>query len=447
MTIVKNAQASYVPNSTTQLPVPSFAPPFQQSTLQPTLFGSLRALGFTMTQVMGTYIPLDDPTNTTDVLLSDFDAQFTNFTVAVDTSLDHLITLGHSLVNVTTHVGAMMSTVFRLLMVHWRFSLPGLLWLALFGAAIFTAFWKPPDRWPRRLRRQCQQAHRRESRRRYNPGGFARHGIHKRLPMKLRVYGPQAVLRFWYLLRRRLHFARFVAKAYAYVLKCLGIVRPASNGGVPRYQAPRGHADYQRRQAQRQQANYQGRQRPRHPWNPPAHWNRAAAAAPQAAETHVRPRKRPSVWTTTQDGVTYASPPPGGHHPARVPIARPNRTPSQPRRYRPVAPTPAAPMQYNPSTDPSPDHLTAFVVFGETYISSLPLDEQAQVPSWIVETLTKFRRPHREPTKTEKEKLLKVIWDTGASISISPSRDDFVGELEEVPSHVRLTGLFPGRKS
>jgi hypothetical protein len=43
-----------------------------------------------------------------------------------------------------------------------------------------------------------------------------------------------------------------------------------------------------------------------------------------------------------------------------------------------------------------------------------------------------------------KEQVSKVIWDSGASISISPSLDDFVGELRPAPPWVRLKGLAKG---
>jgi hypothetical protein len=37
-----------------------------------------------------------------------------------------------------------------------------------------------------------------------------------------------------------------------------------------------------------------------------------------------------------------------------------------------------------------------------------------------------------------------VIWDSGASISISPHVRDFVGELHPAPSWVHLKGLAKG---
>jgi hypothetical protein len=43
-----------------------------------------------------------------------------------------------------------------------------------------------------------------------------------------------------------------------------------------------------------------------------------------------------------------------------------------------------------------------------------------------------------------KESIRRVIWDSGASISISPSKKDFVGEFTSAPITVRLMGLAKG---
>jgi hypothetical protein len=48
-----------------------------------------------------------------------------------------------------------------------------------------------------------------------------------------------------------------------------------------------------------------------------------------------------------------------------------------------------------------------------------------------------------EYTETEKQKLLKLIWDSGASLSILNDQSDFVGPLDEAPT-AHLQGLMNG---
>jgi hypothetical protein len=45
-----------------------------------------------------------------------------------------------------------------------------------------------------------------------------------------------------------------------------------------------------------------------------------------------------------------------------------------------------------------------------------------------------------------KEKVSKVIWDSGASVSISHCKSDFVGDLNPPPIFVKLKGLAKGLK-
>jgi Reverse transcriptase (RNA-dependent DNA polymerase)/GAG-pre-integrase domain len=44
------------------------------------------------------------------------------------------------------------------------------------------------------------------------------------------------------------------------------------------------------------------------------------------------------------------------------------------------------------------------------------------------------------------EKVYKIIWDSGCSISVSHDKSDFVGELQPPPLYIKLTGLAKGLK-
>jgi hypothetical protein len=63
----------------------------------------------------------------------------------------------------------------------------------------------------------------------------------------------------------------------------------------------------------------------------------------------------------------------------------------------------------------------------------------AAIPEWIQKSFADVL----EYTETEKQKLLKVIWDSGASLLISHDRNDFVGPLDEAPM-AHLHGLADG---
>jgi hypothetical protein len=75
---------------------------------------------------------------------------------------------------------------------------------------------------------------------------------------------------------------------------------------------------------------------------------------------------------------------------------------------------------------------------GASYIASLSVDELASVPNWIQDgfrhtrehAANLFQRVWRKETKH------RVIWDSGASLSISPCRADFVGPVEPAPGSV-----------
>jgi hypothetical protein len=142
----------------------------------------------------------------------------------VGTSLDQLQQFGSSLLSIVSGCVSVSHTAVRLLLLHWQFSLLGLVWLLLLVLLLRLHFGghapSPVGYW--HLRRHYEQAHRRAARRHYNPGGFARHGIHRHLPWKLHCYHPVAILHYWQCLRRRLCLQQVLLKCYDYFLNLLG---------------------------------------------------------------------------------------------------------------------------------------------------------------------------------------------------------------------------------
>ena len=59
-------------------------------------------------------------------------------------------------------------------------------------------------------------------------------------------------------------------------------------------------------------------------------------------------------------------------------------------------------------------------------------------------TLTASLQSYKTATTSVKENTFSVIWDSGASISISPHRSDFVGPLEPPSVGIRLQGIVKG---
>jgi hypothetical protein len=77
--------------------------------------------------------------------------------------------------------------------------------------------------------------------------------------------------------------------------------------------------------------------------------------------------------------------------------------------------------------------------YGPALLENMTEADLAAIPDWIQKSSVKIRKH----TNTEKQKLLKVIWDSGASISISHDRADFVGPIDESPNE-RLSSLADG---
>jgi hypothetical protein len=73
------------------------------------------------------------------------------------------------------------------------------------------------------------------------------------------------------------------------------------------------------------------------------------------------------------------------------------------------------------------------------------LSKRAQVlPSPFSASQGSSRSPVRFKIRMGKGSTARVVWDSGASISISPSKDDFVGEFNPSPLPIKLQGLAKG---
>jgi hypothetical protein len=74
------------------------------------------------------------------------------------------------------------------------------------------------------------------------------------------------------------------------------------------------------------------------------------------------------------------------------------------------------------------------VNYGPALLESMSEADLAAIPEGIQKSFAAIL----EYTETERQKLLKVVWDSGASLSISNERSDFVGPLDEAPTgHLR----------
>jgi hypothetical protein len=88
-------------------------------------------------------------------------------------------------------------------------------------------------------------------------------------------------------------------------------------------------------------------------------------------------------------------------------------------------------------------HLNLLVNYGSAFLNGMTQEELAAMPAWLRQALADID-PTESPTHAEKEHLLKVVWDSGASISISFSKEDFLGPLHPVPKTAVLRGIAKG---
>jgi hypothetical protein len=95
--------------------------------------------------------------------------------------------------------------------------------------------------------------------------------------------------------------------------------------------------------------------------------------------------------------------------------------------------------------EPTAKELELIVQHGEGLITELSPEDRAKVPAWIP-TALKACKKFAPPQDGPKDQHFKVIWDSGASMSVSPSASDFLGPIEPAPESGYLSGLFSGQK-
>ena len=78
-----------------------------------------------------------------------------------------------------------------------------------------------------------------------------------------------------------------------------------------------------------------------------------------------------------------------------------------------------------------------FVGTAHAYVATL----SAPIMSIGAALKAAFTSPAAVRENLDKESQFKVIWDTGASISISPSRGDFVGSINKPPKEMKIAGI------
>jgi hypothetical protein len=105
------------------------------------------------------------------------------------------------------------------------------------------------------------------------------------------------------------------------------------------------------------------------------------------------------------------------------PTPKPKRRRTKPKRSKSRRRAPSVP----PLTR---EDFGLLVNYGPALLESMSEADLAAIPEWIQKSFAAVP----EYTETEKQKLLKVIWDSGASLSISNERSDFVGPLDEAPT-------------
>ena len=122
-------------------------------------------------------------------------------------------------------------------------------------------------------------------------------------------------------------------------------------------------------------------------------------------------------------------------------LQEPSRSDRKPRahadmrnKYRPVPSS-------TPTCGPGNIWLTQDQLMTATLIYTLQFDVPKH-ESWLKMALSAplrfFRSMAHDPS------TMQLIWDSGASISITPNKDDFIGSLNDVPSTIKLNGLAKG---
>jgi transposase InsO family protein len=89
----------------------------------------------------------------------------------------------------------------------------------------------------------------------------------------------------------------------------------------------------------------------------------------------------------------------------------------------------------------------------KAYVSAASTEDWSQYPDWSASpdlkfAPSRFRTALQAPAKfrnaMKKESTFSIIWDSGASISISPNKEDFVGPITSPGIGTRLNGIVKG---
>ena len=122
-------------------------------------------------------------------------------------------------------------------------------------------------------------------------------------------------------------------------------------------------------------------------------------------------------------------------------LQEPSRSDPKPRaradmrnKYRPVP-------SLTPTCGPGNLRFTQDQLMTATLIYTLQFDVPKH-ESWLKMALSAplrfFGSMAHDPS------TMQLIWDSGASVSITPNKDDFVGPLDKVPTNIKLNGLAKG---
>lgn len=308
-----------------------------------------------------------------------------------------------------------------------RFSLLApLLWLFILilggTGLVFKGDDDISDNRSRRERRYYDQAHRRYSRRcnRRYTGSIRDHGLHRSYPLRLRSQGhfvrPQAPTETEREILRQL---RALRQGVARVLQFT-----QSNGHAPERIGRGG-----------------GRPPERHGPAPPArHGPDPVNRQGRRNGANRRGRRRHRSRHAHTFGPNDSDPP--GIHPTVRPVHRPTR-----RRRRP---SPRRPPLYQPMPScgiHGPGNLRATKSQAKAWeellsqVNMAAADVNGNVPNGFKAAL---QAPARLRDAMPKHATFAVIWDSGASLSVSPDERDFVGPMTKPAIWTRLKGLAKG---
>jgi hypothetical protein len=80
--------------------------------------------------------------------------------------------------------------------------------------------------------------------------------------------------------------------------------------------------------------------------------------------------------------------------------------------------------------------------FGPASIAGMESKQHNALPPGVQEALFHLHKEHYGDIQGIKATHKTVVWDSGASISISFGRSDFVSPLKPVPAHIKLHGIM-----